>query len=340
MANTIAQMTPDELREMIETTIDRKMTEWLGDPDEGVELKPEIRERILRQRQDYAAGTRGHSLEEMTGWRLSETWDFDGRTVRYSKRGDGPPLVLVHGTPWSSFNLRHLVRALSEDFTVYYYDLLGYGQSDKAPGDVSLGIQNQVLARLLDHWQLERPAIIGHDFGGATLLRTHLINGRDFEKIVLIDPVAVSPWGSPFFRHVRAHESAFQSVPDYIHEAIVRAYVKTAAFKPIDTATLDAIVAPWLGEDSQAAFYRQMAQADSLYTDELQPLYARIARPVLILWGREDAWIPLERGETLHILIPRSIFHLIPDAGHLVIEEKPQELLAEIRPFLQNENTA
>lgn len=135
----------------------------------------------------------------------------------------------MHGTPWSAFNLRHLIKALSKDFTVYYFDLMGYGQSDKALGDVSLGIQNQVLACLLDHWQLESPSILGHDFGGATLLRTHLLNQRDFDKIVLIDPVALSPWDSSFFQHVREHEAAFAGVPDYIHDAIVRAYVKTAA---------------------------------------------------------------------------------------------------------------
>lgn len=221
---------------------------------------------------------------------------------------------------------------------MYYHDLLGYGQSDKAPGDVSLGIQNRVLAALLDHWRLERPAVIGHDFGGATLLRTHLLDGRDFDRIVLIDPVAISPWGSPFFRHVREHEAAFAGVPDYIHEAIVRAYVRTAAFLPIDEATLDGIVAPWTRGEGKAAFYRQIAQADSAYTDTVQPLYARIARPVLILWGREDSWIPLERGEALHTLIPGSQLRVIPDAGHLVIEEQPGQLIDAIRPFLGDQD--
>ena len=273
----------------------------------------------------------------MTEWKLSQTYVFEERTVRYDVRGDGPPVVLIHGTPWSSYNLRHMIKALSKDFTVWYYDLLGYGQSDKAPGDVSLGIQNQVLDHLLDHWGLENPAIVGHDFGGTTVLRTHLVSGRDFHKIVLIDPVAVSPWGSPFFRHVQAHETAFAGIPDYIHEAIVRAYVKTAAFKPIDDATLDMIVAPWTGDDGKAAFYRQIAQADSAYTDEVQPLYAQISRPVLILWGREDAWIPLEQGEALHDMIPGSEFRVIPDAGHLVIEEQPDRLAEKIRSFLQTE---
>lgn len=274
----------------------------------------------------------------MTEWKLSQTYVFEGRTVRYDVRGDGPPVVLIHGTPWSSYNLRHMIKALSKDCTVWYYDLLGYGQSDKAPGDVSLGIQNQVLDHLLDHWGLENPAIVGHDFGGTTVLRTHLVSGRDFHKIVLIDPVAVSPWGSPFFRHVQAHETAFTGIPDYIHEAIVRAYVKTAAFKPIDDATLDMIVAPWTGDDGKAAFYRQIAQADSAYTDEVQPLYAQISRPVLILWGREDAWIPLEQGEALRDMIPGSRFRVIPDAGHLVIEEQPDRLAEKIRSFLQTED--
>ena len=273
----------------------------------------------------------------MTLWNLPETYIFNGRTVRYGVRGDGPPIVVVHGTPWSSFNLRHLIKALSQDFRVYYYDLIGYGQSDKSPGDVSLGIQNQVLNHLLDQWQLESPLIIGHDFGGTTVLRTHLINGRNFDKIVLIDAVAVSPWGSPFFQHVKAHEPAFAGVPDYIHEAIVRAYVKTAAFKPIEDATLDAIVRPWMEPDGKAAFYRQMAQADSGYTDQVQPLYAGISRPVLILWGREDTWIPLERGEALHDMIPGSLLQVIPDAGHLVIEEQPDRLIEKIRPFLLSE---
>ena len=172
---------------------------------------------------------------------------------------------------------------------------------------------------------------------GTTVLRTHLINERDFRKIVLIDPVAISPWGSPFFQHVNAHEAAFAGVPDYIHEAIVRTYVKTAAFKPIDEAILDKIVRPWMEPNGKAAFYRQIAQANSSFTDEIQPLYGNISKPVLILWGREDTWIPLEKGEALHEMIPDSLFHVISDAGHLVIEEQPDRLIEKIRPFLQIE---
>lgn len=273
----------------------------------------------------------------MSNWHLPETFTFEGKQVRYGIVGEGPPLIIVHGTPWSSFNMRHLINALSKDFKVHYYDLVGYGQSDKLSGDVSLGIQNQILDRLISHWGLENPPIIGHDFGGTTVLRTHILNSRCFEKIILIDPVALSPWGSPFFKHVNRHEDAFAGVPDYIHEAIVRAYINTAAFKPIDEDTMEKTIYPWTGSDGKPAFYRQIAQADSAFTDEIQPLYPQISQPVMILWGKEDTWIPKDQGVTLHDMIPGAEFHLIPDAGHLVIEEHPELLVDKILPFLHSE---
>ena len=273
----------------------------------------------------------------MTDWNLTETYTFEDRNVKFGVSGSGPPVIVVHGTPWSSFNMRHIIEGLSDNFTLYYFDLIGYGQSDKSIGDVSLGIQNTILDQLIKFWGLENPAIIGHDFGGATVLRTHLLNKQDFAKIVLIDPVSISPWGSPFFQHVKAHEAAFAGVPDYIHEAIVRAYINTAAFIPIADETMEKTVQPWTGGEGKASFYRQIAQAKEKYTDEAQALYTQITRPLMILWGTEDTWIPVERGKLLHGMIQGSLFHEIPNAGHLVIEEQPALLLQKIRPFLLDE---
>ena len=266
-------------------------------------------------------------------WRLPEHYIFDDAKVAFGVKGKGPPLVLVHGTPWSSYNLRYLIDSFSGKFTVYYYDLLGYGQSDKPDRDISLGIQNILLDRLLDHWQLECPLILGHDFGGTTVLRTHLLNQRAFQKMVLIDPVALSPWGSSFFKHVGRYEMAFAGLPDYIHEAIVRAYVQTAATQELDGMVVDNIIAPWVDNDGKAAFYRQIAQADSRYTDEIQDLYAQMSLPVMILWGKEDSWIPVEKGRQLQKLISGSTFDEIDNAGHLVIEEEPAKIAEKVLTF-------
>jgi len=272
----------------------------------------------------------------ITDWQLPHRFTFEGQPIAYGIEGQGPPLVLVHGTPWSSFNWRHLIPALAQHWTVYFYDLLGYGHSEQREGqDVSLQVQNRVLAGLLDHWQLETPPIIGHDFGGTTVLRTHLLEQRDFQHIVLVDPVAVAPWGSSFFAHVRMHQSAFQGIPDYIHEAMVTAYVRGAMHKPMPAETLQGILRPWQGDMGQPAFYRQIAQADQRFTDEIEPLYAKITRPVLLVWGEEDTWIPSDRGRQLQQQIPQAQWVSIPNAGHLVQEDAPAALLTAIQSFLQ-----
>ncbi|UOQ45900.1 alpha/beta hydrolase [Halobacillus salinarum] len=270
----------------------------------------------------------------MEQFKLTKSFSSSFGNISFDIRGQGPPLILVHGTPWSSFNWRHIIPALSQWFTVYFYDLLGYGQSEKPDDDVSLGVQNKVFSELLNHWGLKKPLVIGHDFGGTTVLRTHILEKQDFEKIILIDPVAVAPWGSPFFSHVNSYESAFQGIPAYIHESMVSTYVQGAAYKSMDEETLEGILKPWMGSNGQMAFYRQIAQADQRYTDEIESFYKEIKEPLLIIWGEQDNWIPIEKGNQLHEKIKTSEFVSIPNAGHLIQEDQPAELVSHILKFL------
>lgn len=267
------------------------------------------------------------------GWRLTQTFDFHGQPVAYDTLGEGAPIVLVHGTPFSSFVWRTIARELARTRRVYVYDLLGYGQSHKAAGqDVSLGVQNGLLAALLSHWGLEKPPMIAHDFGGATALRAHLLNRCEYERLLLIDPVALRPWGSPFVQHVRHYEDAFAGVPDYIQRGILAAYLGGAAHKPLTAEALEGYSAPWLGPVGQPAFYRQIAQMDQRYTDEVQDLYPAIRCPVQILWGIEDGWIPVERGRELAAMT-RSPLIEIPGSGHLMQEDGPEAIIAAALRF-------
>ena len=267
---------------------------------------------------------------------LTRTFAFEGQTVAYDRLGDGPPVVLVHGTPFSSFVWRSIARELARSHSVFVYDLLGYGQSVKRIGqDVSLGIQNRLLAALLNHWALERPYVIAHDFGGATALRAHLLDGRDYAKLILIDPVAVRPWGSPFVQHVRRFEDAFAGVPDYIQRAILRAYIQGAAHKPLGGEVLDSYIEPWLGPIGQPAFYRQISQMDQRYTDEVQDAYGALRCPCLLLWGAADQWIPIDRGRVLARLIPGCELIEIADCGHLMQEDAPEAIVAAALRFFR-----
>jgi pimeloyl-ACP methyl ester carboxylesterase len=267
-------------------------------------------------------------------WELGLRWESPGGTIRYGVFGDGPPLVLVHGTPSSSYLWRHVAIALAERHTVHVYDLLGYGTSEKRGGqDVSLGAQGRLLAQLLEHWQLERPAVAAHDFGGAITLRAHLLERRPFSAIALLDPVALRPWGSPFFRLVRDNVAVFEQLPAVMHEAVVAAYLRGAFHRPMSDAALAPYVGPWLGEEGQNAFYRQIAQADERFTDEFEPLLGEISVPALVLWGMEDGWIPVETGRRLQERIPGSRLELVPEAGHFLQEDAPDAVARHLADF-------
>ena len=270
-----------------------------------------------------------------SSWELPETFLFEGQRVRYGVAGSGEPLVLIHGTPFSSVVWRRIAPHLAVHRRVFYFDLLGYGRSEMRSGqDVSLATQSRLFTALLDHWQLAKPDVVAHDFGGCTALRTCLLDDRPYRSLALIDPVALSPWGSPFVRHVREHEAAFTGLPAYIHEAILPAYIGGAAFRPLSERDMKRYVDPWLGELGQAAFYRQIAQMDSRYTDEIESRYGELRCPVLILWGEEDRWIPVERGRELAARIPTATLRCVPDAGHLVQEDAPEAIVAALLGFL------
>ena len=226
-----------------------------------------------------------------------------------------------------------MIEALSSKRSLYVWDMLGYGQSDKPDGDVSLGTQGELFAALVDHWGLETPDVVAHDYGGAVALRAHLLHGVDVRSLALIDVVALRPWGSPFFRLVADHAEAFSALPPNLHEALIREYISGASGPGLRPEVLDALVEPWLGE-GQAAFYRQAAQADERFTDEVEPLYGDIRVPTLIVWGTDDQWLPADHAQRLAEAIPNSTLEFIERAGHLIQEDCPAELTRTINRWL------
>lgn len=272
----------------------------------------------------------------MDDWILPETFASRIGEVRWCKIGDhGEPVVLLHGTPWSSYVWRNVARAIAQHRTVYCWDMPGYGRSEKSAGqDVSLAAQGEVFAELLAHWGLDRPRVIAHDVGGAVALRTHLLHGADYASLALVNVVAVAPWGSPFFQLVREHANVFEQIPPHLHRALVSEYIGTASSPGLHPAVLQRLVEPWLGEDGQPAFYRQIAQAEQRHTDEVQPRYPELDLPVLVCWGTDDTWLPAAQAHQLVAAIPGARLELIDGAGHLVQEDAPAQLTAALLGFL------
>ena len=269
----------------------------------------------------------------MTG--LTEELQWRGRRVRWMRQGSGPPVVFCHGTPWSSWLWAPFAEALAAEFTTYLWDMPGYGASSKDPGHaVSLDVQGELLTDLLGRWDLRAPHVVAHDYGGAVALRARLLHGARFASLALVDVVALAPWGSDFFRLVRDHHDVFTQLPDTVHAAALRAYIASASYAGLTADQAGHLAGPWLGAVGQAAFYRQIAQADQAFTDAVEPLYPSVGLPTLIVWGEQDRWIPVDRARRLAGLIPGARLELIAAAGHLVQLDQPVALATTLHRWL------
>ena len=266
---------------------------------------------------------------------LTEQFEWQGRTVVCGRGGTGPDVVLCHGTPFSSRVWSPYADALADSFTVHLWDMPGYGASSKEPHHaVDFGTQAQTFKALLDHWQLDEPHVVAHDFGGAVSLRTTLVEQVRFASLLLVDVVAIPPSGSPFFSFVQDHPDVLHQLPDYVHEAILRAYIQGASHRGLRDEDLDELVAPWLTEAGKPAFYRQIAQYDERFLVENERHLADLSCPVAVVWGHDDDWIPAATGRRLASLLPDAAFTEVPGSGHLMQYDAPVALASAVRNWL------
>ncbi|HEX7351194.1 alpha/beta hydrolase [Brachybacterium sp.] len=245
-------------------------------------------------------------------------------------------LVLCHGTPWSAEVWAPLARALGARFRVHLWDMPGYGRSAQGSGlPVDLATQGERLARLLEHWGLDRPHLLAHDIGGAVALRAHLLEGAEYASLMLWDVVTLDPWGSPFFRLVAEHEEVFAALPAPLHAALVREYIVGAARRPMSAPQIESLLAPWITPTGRPAFYRQIASLVPEHTRPAARALGVLRCPVSIGWGEEDLWIPVEQARRLQDLLPGDPpVTVLPGVGHLAPLEAAGEVAEVVEDWL------
>jgi pimeloyl-ACP methyl ester carboxylesterase len=262
-------------------------------------------------------------------WTLDEEFETSQGMVRWKRMGSGDPVVLLHGTPYSSFLWRDIAPVLARNRTVFVFDLLGFGRSDRREGqDLGVAAHARHFAGLLDHWGLSRPSVVAHDIGGAVALRTMLLEGRSYRDLTLFDVVSGGTWERGLLRLVLEHPETFQQLPDYAHEALITSHMRRATHVGFRPEVLETFLAPWRGAEGQAAFYRQYGQLRQADTAGYEDLLGDVSLPVRIIWGREDRILPPEDAEWLRERIPHAELHWVEGAGHLPQEDAPGRLLA------------
>lgn len=265
------------------------------------------------------------------------TVDLDGiriaTRVLPSPTASSGDIILCHGTPGSSWVWHRVVRELSREYRVFLWDMPGYGDSDQHPSvAVDLRSQGARLARLVEHWSLERPHVVADDVGGAVALRAHLLHGVEYADLFLWDAVTLDHWGSPFFQLVAQNTDVFTQLPPSLHAALVAEYI---AVQRLAQADVDALVRPWASATGQGAFYRQIAARDPADTRPISDRLAEVRSATRIGWGFADPWIPVAQAVELQSRLPGLPDVIVRDGvGHLATLEDPDGVTAALREWL------
>ncbi len=275
----------------------------------------------------------------MTEWGLARTFEGasgeSSSSIRWDCLGNGPPVVLLHGTPSWSFLWRDVATRLAERHSVYLLDWPGYGDSARGPHvNVSWDEQARRLVALFAHWGLERPAVVAHDIAPVFLFRAHLLEGLPVGPLVIADAGFVPPFVTGFSLHARNHIGTMRGIPTHIAEAMIQRHIETTVHQPMSTEAMAGYMRPWRGDDGVAAYWQAVAAYDE---DLARPAVERLGAidvPTLVLWGEEDGWEPAWKADELAGMIPDARRKFLPGAGHFAPEDDPNGFADAVSGFL------
>ena len=238
-----------------------------------------------------------------------ETITVDGTPVTYLSGGSGEPLVFFHGA--GTFHGFAFAEPWTENYRVHVPFHPGFGES--ADDDRITDMHDYVMhyMELFDRLELEQVNLVGFSLGGWMAARLCTEFGHRIRRLVLVAPAGLRDPENPTV-------DIFKLKPDEIVERLAHNFE---------------VLRPHLPEGHDVDFivdrYREMSSTarvawERLHDPKLTRYLHRITVPTMILWGDKDRIIPVGQAATWAKSIPDAKVHIVPDAGHLVLDEKPE----------------
>jgi pimeloyl-ACP methyl ester carboxylesterase len=275
-----------------------------------------------------------------------------GGRIAYVEAGVGAPLLLLHGCPFSSFVWRKVVPRLAPYYRCLAPDLLGLGDTETSPSaDWSLRGQLQMTLGFLDALGVEHAHVVGHDHGGALAQLMAAEHPERVDRLVLANCEAYDNWPS-------AEERPFVAATQIpvLGDAVLwlwslrplfrLALIEARAVANPDVLTaelLDGYIRANLSSARRRAKTRrflagQFDPSNNRTTIDLLAGLRRFDHPTLLIWGQDDPHFGPEWGERLARDIPGAgRLELLPRTGHLLMEERPEQVAGLVDGFLRDE---
>ncbi|WP_243859674.1 alpha/beta fold hydrolase [Amycolatopsis arida] len=273
----------------------------------------------------------------------------NGIRMHYRRAGEGPPVVLLHGWPQTGHCWRKVVESLAREHTVVVPDLRGYGLTDKPRDGYDKRTMAADLAELVTTLGFEAVSVVGHDRGGRVGHRWALDRPDQVSRLAVLDIIPTretwrrmdSAFGRAYWHwlfHLQPdlpERLAGRDVAGYLGYFFERWTHQRHGLEPDAVAEyVRAFSAPGA---LRAGFddYRASFPTDAAHDDADAAAGRVLDIPVLALWGAEGLLgTALDVMEVWRPYAPRVTGAAVDHCGHFLAEERPDAVLARLRPFL------
>ncbi len=265
----------------------------------------------------------------------------DGQPITYVETGHGAPVILIHGFGGSIWNWEHQQANLSSHYRVITLDLLGSGRSAKPDVDYSTARLVQFFQHFMDGLGISQATLIGNSMGAGLAMAVALEAPQRVNSLVLISGFPPNPRDSVssaqykrFLNHRPplwlaklgnwfAGKSATRTVLEEIvyNQELLTPAVIARSYHNRQTGN---ILPPLFSLMDHIDDWEQH------YGNRLSEIQA----PTLVLWGEKDRVFFPKVGKALYALLPNAKWELIPNAGHLLQWEAPEQVNSSTLSFL------
>ncbi|MDB4882804.1 MAG: hypothetical protein JWL95_1570 [Gemmatimonadetes bacterium] len=289
-----------------------------------------------------AAATRGlEPLDNPLGGEEGEIL-WRGHRIAFTRHGEGSPVLLVHGiyAGASSVEWQHTVPALVDRHTVITVDLLGFGRSDRPAVRYTPGLYQALIGDVISRVVRAPCAVVASSHSAANLIALAARDPRHIAVLALIAPTGVA--------HLRESDAGGGAARLLLETPIVGNSVYNRLTSPAalrrhlelvyadDRRATPALVESYVrsarqpgGKHAVAALLRGQLNID------VRAALRRVRQPTLLLWGDLARHNPVEHAHAFRVLKRDLEWALIQEAGDLPHDERPVEVNAALRSFLE-----
>lgn len=270
----------------------------------------------------------------------SQWMNINGMRIHYRDEGNqnGQPIVLIHGILSSLHTWDEWHKDLTKDYRIICLDIPGFGLTGgpENPDDYSESLLHSSFEKFIAQLQLDDFILVGNSLGGFIAAQYAANNTDKVKKLILIDP-AGAPQDLPFILSLASMPGINTLAANVFPPFIVAMGVKDVYGdqERITKANMVRYIHLSLRPGAKQAYANTIAMLDEKNSKQAPLNFASITAPTLLMWGEKDIWVPAALSEQWLANISNSTLITYPDAGHVPMEEIPQQTLQDALTFIE-----